>query len=84
MNTLKESNVIIAKTHTMAFQVANPVCAMHWVQTDLIATFTESVLAKSMWLETSVTNAVLDTKDIPHAMNVMTHTLVTLIVKVSF
>ena len=67
----------------MAFQVANPVCAMDWVQMALIATFMEYVLAKSMWLETSVTNAVLDTKDIPLAMNVMTHTLVTLIVKVS-
>ena len=49
--------MIIAKTHTMAFQVANPVCAMHWVQMALIATFMESVLAKRMWLETNVTNA---------------------------
>ena len=59
----------------MAFQPVPHVNAMCKLQMDWIVQAKVFVLVNKMLLETSVINVVWATKDIPHVINAMIHTL---------
>ena len=74
----------IAKITSLAILAANHVNVMQKPQLDWIAQLMALVLVSQMFLETSVTNAVTDTKNIQVVTNVILSTLGTPIAKVYF
>ena len=67
--------MIIAKIISMTFLPVPHVNAMCKLQMDWIVQAKVFVLVNKMLLETSVINVVWATKDIPHVINAMIHTL---------
>ena len=74
----------IAKITSLAILAANHVNVMQKPQLDWIVQLMALVLVSKMFLETSVTNAVTDTKNIQVVTNVILSTLGTPIAKVYF
>ena len=74
----------IAKITSLAILAANHVNVVQKPQLDWIVQLMALVLVSKMFLETSVTNAVTDTKNIQVVTNVILSTLGTPIAKVYF